>query len=316
MSTEQPEEEGEEEDILVTAEENPDEVDVEAVVALLEHDQGQLRNVALMALRRLADDDPDRVVDHTDALIEQLVDEFPVAQRTAAKVLSRIAQEHPDRIRPAVPRLVEMLGEDPPTAGYRAGRTLAPLLDHAPEEFVPVTDGLLALFDDLPDAGIPSDEELEEMDPDVREEVLEALQSRAQEAQLDVQRSYAAREVAVHALVEVTEIEPEAVGDRVDELRPIFDAEPPIARAAAMDVVANVAQHDPDAVESVVDDVIEVAENDTTQIRAHAIQALGYAGATEAVEPLREIAESDDPAITPRLSDLATETADFLEAEH
>lgn len=315
MSSEQPEEEGEEEDILVTAEENPDEIDVEAVVALLEHDQGQLRNVALMTLRRLADDDPDRVVEHTDALIEQLVDEFPVAQRTAAKVLSRIAQEHPDRIRPAVPRLVEMLGEDPPTAGYRAGRTLAPLLDHAPEDFVPVTDELLALFDDLPDAGIPSDEKLEEMDPDVREEVLEALQSRAQEAQLDVQRSYAAREVAVHALVEVTEIEPEAVGDRVDELRPIFDAEPPIARAAAMDVVANVAQHDPDAVESVVDDLIEVAENDTKQIRAHAIQALGYAGATEAVEPLREIAESDDTAVTPRLSDLATETADFLEAE-
>lgn len=313
MSTELP---GEgEKDILETAEENPDEIDVAGVVALLDHKQSQTRNVALMTLRRLADDDPARVADHTDMVIDRLHDDFPVAQSTAASVLSRISPEHPDEVRPAIPRLVEMLGQDPPLTGFRAGRAIAPLIEHAPEDFVEVTDKLLALFEDLPDAGIPSEEELEQMDPEVRERTLSMLDERGREAQLDIRRSYGAREMAVHTLVEVTDVEPEAVGGRVVELRPIFDAEPPIARAAAMDVVANVARHDPAAVEPIVEDVIEIAETDTKQIRAHAIQALGHAGATEAIEPLREIAESDDTTVTPHLSELATETADFLESK-
>jgi len=313
MSTEQPEEE---EDILVTAKENPDSIDVEGVVALLDHNQGQTRNVALRTLRILATDDPDRVVDHVDAVIEALVDEFPVAQETAAAVLTPIGNEHPEAVRPAIPRLVEMLDQDPPSTGFQAGRALAPLLEHAPEDFVEQTDALLAMFEDLPDAGVPSSDELEAMEPERREMITDALEERGYLTQLDINRSLGIREIVVHALVEITEIDPGAVGDRVVELRPIFDTDPPIARAAAMDVIANVAQHDPSAVEPVIDDVIEVARTDTTQIRAHAIQALGYAGATEAVDPLYEIANDNDPALTLQLCELARETAEFLEAEN
>lgn len=312
MSTEQPEEE---EDILVTAEENPDELSAENVVKLFEHDQGQTRNVALMTLSRLATDDPDRVVDQTEAVIDRLDDEFPVAQSTAAEVLSRISPEYPERVKPAIPRLVEMLDQDPPLTGHRAGRALVPLLAHAAEDFVEQTDELLGVFDGMPNAGIPTEEELEEMNPDTREEVLQSLKSREDEAKQDIQRAQSIREFAVQALVEVTDLAPERVGDRVVELRPIFFEEPPIARVAAMDVVANVAQHDQSAVEPVVDDLITIAESDTTQIRAHAIQALGYAGATRAAEPLREVAASDDDAITSDLSELATETAEFLDAQ-
>lgn len=311
MSTREPDEG--EESLLEVAEERPDEIEVENVLPLLEHEQGGTRNVALMTLMRLAVDDPDRVVEYTDEVVEHLTDEYPVAQSSAAGVLAKIAPEHPDVVRPAIPRLVEMIGEDPPLTGFRASRAVAPILEEYPEAFVDVTDELLAIFDDMPDAGIPTQEELEEMDPEERERITEILDARGREAQNDLHRSYGARETAVHALVEVTEVEPAAVGDRIDELRPIFDAEPPIARAAAMDVVANVAKHDPATVDAVIDAVIEVAETDTKQIRAHAIQALGHAEATEAIEPLREIADSDDDAVTPMLSDLATETADFLE---
>lgn len=111
----------EDEDLLETARERPEESDVDTLVSILEWDDNQARNVALMALAYVAADDPSRVVDHTDEIAERLDDEFPVAQTSATQVLAKIAPEYPEAVQPALPQLVEKLTQMPPLNGYRAG---------------------------------------------------------------------------------------------------------------------------------------------------------------------------------------------------
>lgn len=305
----------ESEPILETARNDPELVDVEKVLSLLDMEEGQARNEALMALAHVADHDPDLVVEHTDRFIEALDDGFPVAESSAAQVLSRISPEYPDRVVPAIPRLVEMLDDVPPLTGFRAGRTLVPLLAHAPEEFLPKTEKLVEVLTNPPDPGIPSQEELEQMPNEQRKQVEERLEERQDEARKDIARTFGIREFTANALVEITEREPERVAPHVDEMAEWVDDGPTIVRAATIDAIANVAQHDQSAAEPAIDRLIHVAQTDANSVRAHAIQALGYAGATEAVEPLREVAASDDEELDDDLRDLATETADFLENE-
>ncbi|WP_248518028.1 hypothetical protein [Salinarchaeum laminariae] len=312
MSPEPPDDEH----LLETVRDDPTSVEVDAIVKLLDHDMGTFRNIGLMALSTIAMEEPDRVVEHSDEVIDHLDDEFPVAQSTALQVLSRLGSEYPEAVRPAIPRLVELLDQMPPLTGYRAGRAIAPLLEHYPEDFVQHVDELLAIASDPPDDGVPTQADLDEMDPDIREKVMDQLSSRGDEVEHDVQRVYGIREMTLHTLVEVSDVEPEALVGRLTELRPSFETEPPIVRGAATDVVANVAKHDSSAVEPVVEDLIEIATTDMRAARVHAIQALGFAEAPEAIEPLREVAESDDEAVSPEVSDLATETADFIDAQH
>ncbi|GAB3691432.1 hypothetical protein GCM10028857_28820 [Salinarchaeum chitinilyticum] len=312
MSEEPPDDEH----LLETVREDPTSVEVDAIVKLLDHEMGTFRNIGLMALSTIASEHPDRVVDHVDVVIDHLEDEFPVAESTAAQVLSRIAPEYPEAVRPAIPRLVELLDEMPPLTGYRAGRAIGPLLEHYPEDFAAEVDKLLAITDDLPDTGVPTEAELDEMEPEIREKVMDQLSARGDEVEHDIQRVYGIREMTLHALVEVSEVDPESLVGRLTEIEQAFDADPPIARGAAADVVANVAKHDPSAVEPVIDDVIEIARTDIRVARVHAIQALGFAEAPEAVEPLREVAESDEEAVSEEVKELATETADFIEAQN
>lgn len=297
----------EDEAILETARESPEKVDVEKVVALFDADQSQVRDVALTCLIYVAHDDSDRVAEVSDEVIERLDDEFPVAGSTATAVLSSIASERPDAVRPALPKLVRKLDEHPPLTGYRAARALTPLLEYDPEGFVPEADYLLDVLVDPPEVWAPSSEELRELPADEREKLESILESRRDEIAKDTARAKGIREFAANALVEVADREPDAIADRLGELAPALSNDPPIARAATIDVIANVAQSDPEAAKPTIDALIDRLDDDAEFVRGHAVRALGFAEATEAVEPLRELAEADDD-----LGELATETADRL----
>jgi len=305
----------EDEDLLETARERPEESDVDTLVSILEWDDNQARNVALMALAHVAADDPSRVVEHTDDVIERLDDEFPVAQTSATQVLAKIAPEYPEAVEPALPQLVEKLTQMPPLNGYRAGRAMAPILRENPEAFLPYTDDLIDVVEEPPSPGIPSAEELKEMPNEKRKKIEETLEDRTDEARADIFRCYGIQEIAAHALVEISEIEPEAIADRTEDLRPGLTAEPSVVTAATLDVLANVGQEDLAAVEPLLEDVLDLLWDTPTNVRVHAVQTLGFVGVTEAVEPLRELAESDAPEVTEDLAELAEETADFLEAQ-
>ncbi|MFP8952461.1 hypothetical protein ACLI4Z_05725 [Natrialbaceae archaeon A-arb3/5] len=295
--------------ILETARNDPARVDVETVVALFDARQGQVRNVALRCLLFVAQDDPDRVAAVNDRVIERLDDEFPVAGSTAAGVLARIARERPDAVHPARSKLVSKLDENPPLTGYRAARALVPLLEDDPAAFVSDADALLDVLVDPPDVWAPDTAELREMSDGKRQEITNRLSSRRDEIGRDKARTKGIREFVAHAIVEVSEREPDALVDRIDELAAALSIEPAIARAAIIDAIANVASAEPAAVTPTVDALVDRLEDDAEFVRAHAVRALGFAEATEAVEPLRTVATAD---VETDLRELAAETADWI----
>lgn len=308
MSTQAPDDEA----ILETARNDPENVDIDAVVALLDAEQGRVRNVALRCLLFVAIDDPDRVAAVADTIIERLDDEFPVAGSTATAVLAKVAAERPETVQPALPTLAEKLDEHPPQTGYRAARALTPLLEDDPSQFVPMADRLLDVLVDPPEVWAPEADELRDLPPEERESITTLLQSRRGEIGKDRARARGTREFAAHALVEVTALEPEAIADRLDDLPPALARDPPLARAAALDAVANVARADPAAAAPTVDALIDRLEDDAEFVRAHAVRALGFAEATDAVDPLRELAEGD---VDDDIRELAADTADWLADE-
>lgn len=304
MSTGVPEDEA----ILETARTDPEAVDLETIVALFDAEQGQVRNVALRCVRFVAIDDPGRVAAISEHVVERLDDEFAVAGSTAAAVLARIAPEHPDAVRPAVPALVGKLDEHPPQTGYRAARALTPLLEDDPAEFVSEADVLFDVLVDPPEVWAPESEELQDLPRKKRESITNLLASRRDEITTDEARARVIREFAAHALVEVTALDPDAIADRLEELTPALAREPPLARAATIDVVANVAREESAAAAPVIEALIDRLEDDADVVRIHAVRALGFAEATDAVEPLRAVAEDADG----ELGELAADTADWL----
>lgn len=304
MSTGVPDDEA----ILETARTDPEAVDLERVVALFDADQSQVRNVALRCVRFVANDDPSRVAAISEHVIERLDDEFAVAGSTAAAVLARIASDHPGAVRPARSTLVGKLDENPPQTGYRAARALAPVLEDDPAGFVPEADVLFDVLVDPPEVWGPESAELQDLSPEKRESITNLLASRRDEIMTDKARARLVREFAAHALVEVSALEPDAIADRLEELPPALTRDPPLARAATIDVIANVAREEPAAAAPVTEALIDRLEDDKRVVRTHAVRALGFAEATNAVEPLRAVAEEADG----ELGELAADTADWL----
>ncbi|PCR92204.1 HEAT repeat domain-containing protein [Natrinema ejinorense] len=294
--------------LLETARTAPENVDLDAVVALFDAERGHVRNVALRCALFVAVDDPDRVAAISERVIERLEDEFPVARSTAAAVLATIANEHPEAVRPGLPALVDTLDQHPPRTGYRAARALGPVLEAEPAGFVPEADALLDVLADPPTVWAPGPSELAEFPAGKRDSVADCLESRRDEIETDRARARGIREFTAHALVEVTARAPEAVADRLEEFVPALSNEPPLARAATIDAIANVARADPAAAEPTIDAVIDRLEDEAEYVRAHAVRALGFAEATDAVEPLRTVAEEADGEV----GELAADTAEWL----
>lgn len=300
------------ESILETARTDPESVDIDTVVGLLDAERGTVRDLALHTLLFVAVDDPDRVAAIGDRVVERLDDEFPVAGSKAAGVLAKISETHPDAVRPAVPALVEKLGEQPPRTGHRAMRALCPFLRDDPTVFVPEADALVDVLIGLPEVWAPTPSELRDLPEGRREATRNLLSSRQSEIAQDVARTNGIRAFAAHTLVEVSKLQPGAVTGRLDELSPALSNEPALARAATLDVIANVAKTDPPATAPAIEAVIERLEDDTEFVRAHAVRTLGFAEASEAIEPLRSLAErADDDA----LGELASQTVAWLEDE-
>lgn len=297
------------ESFLETAREEPESVDVEAALELLDVDESTVRLAGIRALTAIARDDVDRVVGHADRFVEALDDGFPPAESAAARLLSVIGEEEPAATRPALSPLVHMLDQEPPMTGYRSAKALAPLLEYDPAGFVPHADYLIDVLVDPPEVYAPTPDEIAELPAEEREHVTDVLESRREQIAQDTARTYGIREIAANALVEVAERDPDAVIDRIDELPPVLSEDPPIVRSATIDVLGTVAQEDPAAVEPAVDALIEVVETNGEQVQAHAVRALGYAEATEAIEPLRELAAAD---VDDELRGLAADTADYL----
>lgn len=299
-----------EESIVETAKERPEQVDVEKVVALFDADNNHYRFLAKKTLFYVASDDPSRVEPYSDELVEALEDDYRIAAEWASVVLKQIGRESPEAVVPGIPGLIQLLKEDPPSRGHRAAKALATVLDHSPESFVEHTDDLIDALLERDDPS-PYPDDPSELEEEEREQMVQTIAQRRKQIQADVQRALGVRELAAHALVEVAKEDPDTLAAEIDRLGPALSMRPPLARSAVLDAIGHVATDDPAAVEPVLDDVLAVLEDDAEPVQAHAVRTVGYAEATEAVEPLRDLAGDDE--VDEELAGLAADTADWIE---
>lgn len=298
-------------DLYQTAKEDPDAVDVEDALSNLDYEDPTVRNLTLRALTALASDDADRVAPYVDDLRPHLDDEYLVSKTAATGVFGFLAENDPDDVVPSIPDLVDLLDQEPPLLRFRAARALSPLLAHSPEEFVPHTDRLVDVLVDGPEVTIPDPDD-PEIPEEMQESVASVLENREGEFDKDLARSRGVFEFAANAVVEIAERDPERVTDRVDDLATMVDDEQALVRTAVVDTLATLAEDDPDTVAPAVDALRDQLDDEHEYIRAHAVRALGFAEATDAVDDLRALAEED---VDEDLRELAVDTADWLESQ-
>ena len=301
-------------ELMAAAQSDPDAIALETVDELLDSDDAIGRSAALQALSVIATEDPDRAVEYADRIIELLEDDVLAVSSTAALASMMLARERPESIVPAVPTLVDMLDEDPPLYRYRAAGALAPLTESHAQSFVDHTDQLIAHLVDGPTFTVDAGEiaTSDNRSPADKKYELSMLKGRGEELDRSRARSIGTREIIANVLVEVARLDPETCKSRLNDVRPVLFDDEPSVRGAVIELVRHVADHDPTAVEAEIEPLVDLLEDDAEFVRGRAVRALGYAEATEAIEPLRSLAEQED---SDALADLAAETADWLSDE-
>lgn len=303
--------------LLETADEDPAAVDIEHVEEFLTAEVGEHRNTALKILVVVAQEEPDRVVPIAGSIIDRLDDDYLVASGMATMAVGVLAKHQPDAVRPAVPDLVEKLDHETPLYRFRAAGAIAPLLEAYPEDFAQYGDEIIDVLvegprvsDTLEEMGQPSDAS----ERDMYEQYTKLLQE-------DRMRDEGVREILVNVLVEIAKEEPEIPAQRISDLVRLLEDQSPPVRGGAIEVVRHVAENDLAAAESTIDTLLERLNDEQLFVRARAIRTLGFIEATEAIGPLREMAESP-PAPGPGadeddvqvITELAADTADWLES--
>lgn len=293
--------------------EDPDSIDLEAAIEYLDHDEwGQVREWALRSIYHVTKEDPERLEAVIDEVRPHLEDEFLVAKNTAALLFITQARCNPEPVRESVPELLGLLDQDPPILRFRAAGALAPLLIDHVDVFIPHTDRLVEVLVDTPEVVLtPDEEELEELDKETFEMIRETANNREEQYERDVKRSQGVREFAANAIVEVAELEPDRVTGHVPALAQSINDDRPVVRTALLDTMSIVAQEDPAAVSPAIPAIRNRLGDEVMFVQAHAIRALGFAEAAEAIDDLRELAAHEDDE---SVAELARDTADWLEA--
>lgn len=279
------------------------EVDLDRVEAGLRSDENLVRTHAAQIATAVAAEDPLAIRPLVPTLGELFDDDRAVVLKEVLFALSLLADADPGAVVDLADGLVGVLDHDLPVVNSAGARALRPVAVAHPEAFVDHVDDLLAAVErpvSDPMAGLePSP------NPDmVRTETVENVRGQSRRRQL------AARVVAANVVVEVAEIEPDAVRPHVDRLVALLDDDDPAVRAASAGVLATVAEHRPDAIEAAVPSLVDALEDVDDTTRARAVAALGYVGDDAAVDPLWDLAADDET--DEALREMAAETADFL----
>lgn len=293
---------------------DPAAIDPETVEHRLAADAAADRALALQAASLLVDEQPDVATTFSDDVEALLDDDVLAVQAAAALAAMSVARERPDEIIPAVPRLVELLDEDPPLLRFRAAGALAPLTDSHPEVFSDHVDRLVRSLLDGPrfDTDLQSVAQSDDLSEEQKERRLSMLRDRTDELERGKVRSEGTREVIVNTLVEAVRVDPESCTPHRQELLTLLSDESSAVRAGAVEVVRQLADVDAETAQETVDPLLDLLDDDAEFIRARAVRALGFLEASEAVEPLSELARTEP---NDELATLAEETAEWIASE-
>ncbi|WP_440767035.1 HEAT repeat domain-containing protein [Natronorubrum sp. DTA7] len=269
------------------------------------------RGIALQAVSLLVRESPDQAVAFADRVTELLEDDVLAVRAAAALAAMSLAEHRPESIHQAIPSLVELLDEDPPLLRFRAAGALAPLTDSHPETFSDHVDSLVRSLRHGPrfETDLQSVAQSSDLTAEQKTQRLSVLKSRTDELERGKIRSAGTREVIVNTLVEVTRVDPEACTAHRSDLVAALSDDDPAVRAGAVEIVRHLADADPAFAEQTVDPLLTRLEDEAAFARARAVRALGFLEATDAIDPLSELARHESNA---ELAELAADTADWL----
>lgn len=278
-------------------------IDHDAVRAGLSHDEQQIVWRAISVLDVLATEDIADIDPFLDELFDLLaVDNAATTQRAGGLLFAR-AREDPALFTEHVGDVVELFSFE--TGGHHnlGANILAKVVLEDASAIAPHLDAVLAATE-------RTDVMVETELPDELVHEAEGMEAYWTKDQEETQLRFDARNKLVNVLVAVVEEEPAAVADAAPDVAALLDHDDDVVVANAIDALAAYAEHDPAIVEPHVDALVACLDNTDEIVRARAIRALGFAGATDAAEELRAVAEDDEDD---DVSEMAAETAEFLE---
>lgn len=278
-------------------------VDHDAVREGLRHDEQRIVWRAISVLDVLAAEDITEIDPFLEELLDLLaVDNAATTQRAGGLLFAR-ARDDPALLVDHVDAVVGLFSFE--TGGHRnlGANILAKVALEDPGAIAPHFDQVVAATERT-DVIVKT-----ELPEELRNEAegMEAYHTKDQE---ETALRFDARNKLVNVLVAVVEEEPAAVADAAPDVAALLDHDDDIVVSNAIDALAAYAEHEPALVEDHIDALISCLDHEDEQIRARTIRALGFAEATEAVEKLRAVAEDDGED---DVSEMAAETADFLE---
>lgn len=279
-------------------------VPVDLVAAGLESDDNLVRKKAATLNAALAAEDVELVLDHLDVTVDLLDDERAVVVRESVVTLSWVAEERPGALEDRVGDLVGVMKHELPLVQNYGAQAVQILGADYPEWFVPHVADVIDVVED------ERVNPLDDGNPDQRDQ--NGAEQYRNLDRADDQRHMAARTVAGHVLIEISDIDPGAVAPHADRLIDLLSHDSLGTRTWSAAAVGNLAQHDPDLVTDAVDPLTEMVDSSDEMAAANAVSALGHIGDERAVEPLRAAADAD--GVDEDVRALAAETADFLDA--
>lgn len=286
---------------------DPDDVDPEDVDDAAVHDALASRSPLVQqrgveVCEALVAVDVDRVRPFLDELATLIADENAAIGLRAIGVLDAVAATEPDALEGRLTHLVSVLDSDLVDVQLTGATLLGRLVVERPGLVAPFVRELIEAIrvtepgPDVEDFGEVVD------DPVTRQTIQEHEEGERR-------RRVAGRRTLVNVVVAVTETEPEAAFDAVDDLVGLLDDVDPTVAGGAIDALAELAVARPGVVAPARDDIVECLHHDRTVVRARAVAALGELGDETVVPELRTVAETDADQ---NVQEIARETADFL----
>ena len=284
---------------------SPEDIDYDRVRSALSDEDNLTRDRAAAVCLAVAEDDVEAVLPLLPALTDRLEDDNVNVLLKTLAALNVVAEAHPDSVADGVGGVCALLNHDLPRIQLSAGRLAQLVGVEHPEWFAPHAETLLAMLsaavvDPTSGAermgGFVGNWELREQLADIR---------RGEELQ-----QYSVRAIAGNLLVEVAARDPDALVPFVPTITDLLDAADPNVVACAAELLANVATDDPDAIADAVPELIECLDSQSTAVQARTIRALGFAEATEAIDPLRSLAA--DESADENVRDIASGTVEWI----
>ena len=263
----------------------------EPLVTAMERPALEIDVLALRALREVARDHPDAVLEHLDAVAARVAPDAGVETVAATGCCAELVTAAPTALLDLAPTLEALLDAESRPVRRNAVYVIAIVAEEVPSAVKPTVERLVARLDDT--------------DEEVRTNALSAL-GRITGAypsttvdhvdalgELAGSATGKARANALGLLADVGAGHPEAAATQLAVVIEALDADDEVVRANAVGALIPIAADDPDAVAHSSATLLDRLDDPSSAVRRNACTVLGHLGEPSAADPLRSRRDTD-----------------------